>query len=77
VGAVKNITIISIVSAAVLGVFKKFTMEQNCFGIKVKRKNFWQMKQKSIGSLLKSLLNQFKTKRKTRYKWKKMFQLTW
>jgi len=77
VGAVKNITIISIVSAAVLGVFKKFTMEQNCFGNKVKRKNFWQMKQKSIGSLLKSLLNQFKTKRKTRYKWKKMFQLTW
>jgi len=52
VGAVKNITIISIISAAVLGVFKKFTMGKKCFGIKVKRKHFWKMKQKSIGLLL-------------------------
>ena len=36
-GAVKNITIISIISAAVLGVFKKFTMGKKCFGIKVKK----------------------------------------
>jgi len=77
VGAVKNITIISIISAAVLGVFKKFTMEQKCLGIKVKRKHFWKMKHKSMVLLLKSLLNLFKARRKARHKWKKMLQLAW
>ncbi len=76
-GAVKNITIISIISAAVLGIFKKFTIGSRCFGIKVKRKRFWKMKQKSLGLLFKSLMKLFKAKRETRYRWKKMLQSAW
>lgn len=76
-GAVKNITIISIISAAVLGVFKKLTMEQKCFGIKVKRKHFWKMIHKSMGLFLISLLHHFKARRKAGHKWKKMLHLAW
>lgn len=76
-GAVKNITIISIISAAILGVFKNFTMGKKCFGIKVKRKHFWKMKQKSLGLLFKSLMKLFKVKREARCGWKKMLQSAW
>ncbi len=76
-GAVKKITIISIISAAVLGVFKKFPMEKRCFGIKVKRKHFWKTKKKSIGLFFEYLLKLFKAKRETRCRWKKMLQSAW
>lgn len=76
-GAVKNITIISIISTAVLGIFKKFTMGRRCIGIKVKRKHFWKMKKKSIGLLFKSLMKLFKAKRETRCGWKKILQSAW
>ncbi len=76
-GAIKKITIISIISAAVLGIFKKLTMGKKCYGITVKRKHFWKMKHRSIGLLFESLLKLFKAKRETRSIWKRILQLAW
>lgn len=76
-GAVKNITIISIISTAIMGVLSNLMPGKKCLGIKVKRKHIWKMKQISLGLLLKSFIKLFKAKRETKSIWRKMFKPAW
>ncbi len=76
-GAVKNITIISIISTAIMGALSGLKPGKKCLGIKVKRKRIWKMKQKSLGLLLKSFIKLFKAKRETKSMWKRMFKPAW
>lgn len=73
-GAVKKITLISIIGAAILGMFNKIGFSKKCIGMKVKRKNIWKMKQKSLAMLLKSIMRLFKAKRESKNVWRKIFQ---
>ncbi|HEX3019485.1 MAG TPA: hypothetical protein VHP36_04255 [Chitinispirillaceae bacterium] len=76
-GAVKKLTIISIIGASVLGTFKRLSTGKKCYGIKVRRKHFWKLKKRSLGMLFKSIMKLLKVKRERKSIWKRMVGSAW
>lgn len=72
--AIKNITFISLLGALIVGTLKKIGSQKKCFGVSIKRKNLWKMKQKQIAMLFKIIFKFFKAKKESKNVWKRMFQ---